>query len=120
VMPPSLHPVTGLPYRWEPHPPTALPRAVVELLRVVSRPAPRQATATAALPQRALHLVRYVEQLGEGKRNAGLFWAACRAVEDRHPVDTFDLLEAAATVAGLSETEARRTIESARRPGAHA
>jgi hypothetical protein len=48
----------------------------------------------------------------EANRNAGLYWAACRAVENG--LDPSALVLAAVT-AGLSETEARRTIESARR-----
>lgn len=117
VMPPSLHPATGKPYRWQARPPVQLPGVVVALLRVPPprRPPERPAAGRGRLPSRALYLARYVEALPEGRRNAGLYWAACRAVEDGHPADTFDLLEAAATVAGLGEVEARRTIASARR-----
>lgn len=119
VMPPSLHPATGRPYRWETRPPVPLPVEVVTLLRPPAppRPAPDR-SRNADAPTRALYLARYVERLPEGQRNAGLFWAACRAVEDAHPQATFDLLEAAAMVAGLDEVEASRTIASARRQGA--
>jgi hypothetical protein len=119
VMPPSVHPLTGKPYWWEARTPVVLPFAVVALLRP---PRPRQVHPTAhagggELSARALHLAQFVQNLPEGKRNAGLFWAACRAVEDGHPPLTFDLLEAAASVAGLSTQEAQSTIASARRQG---
>ena len=57
-------------------------------------------------------LAAWVAAQPEGNRNAGLYWAACRAVEaDVDPGE----LAAAAVQAGLSETEALRTIGSARR-----
>ncbi len=114
VMPPSRHPATGLPYRWEEREPVALPAAMVNLLRPpVAVARPEQTPAPGRISVRALHLAQFVQQLPEGKRNAGLFWAACQAVRDRHPAETFDLLEVAAVAAGLTETEARRTIQSA-------
>ena len=116
VVPPSLHPLTSQPYRWESTAPVALPESLIALL---SPPAtPRNAhrvTSTGPISARAAYLARHVERLPEGNRNGGLFWAACRAAEDGHPQDTFDLLEGAALVAGLSEHEAQRTIASARR-----
>lgn len=115
VMPPSLHAATGLPYRWETREPSRLPAQVIALLQP---PVPRTAPAPAdagALPLRAQRLARYVAHLPEGNRNAGLYWAACRAVEDQHPPATFDQLIEAATRNGLDEDEARRTVQSARR-----
>lgn len=120
VMPPSIHPATGLPYRWESRPPVALPAQVIALLRPPAPKRPPRSTGRGELPKRALYLARYVEQLDEGQRNAGLFWAACRAVEDGHPLETFELLESAAMVAGLDAPEAARTIASARRTAGRA
>jgi hypothetical protein len=122
VMPPSTHPLTGRPYTWEIHAPARIPR---ELLALIRPPAPRAratpgSTPAKPLAERALHLASYVAQLGEGNRNAGLYWAACRALEEGHGDEALDLLEGAASVAGLDETEARRTIASARRRGARA
>jgi hypothetical protein len=57
-------------------------------------------------------LAAWVATLPEGNRNAGLFWAACRAVEaGQH--QTLANLAVAAQGAGLPETEVRRTISSA-------
>ncbi len=59
-------------------------------------------------------LAAWVERLEEGNRNAGLFWAACRAVEAGRE-ELLDELRAAALRTGLSEREISRTIASARR-----
>ena len=59
-------------------------------------------------------LAAWVELLEEGNRNAGLFWAACRAVETDHE-GLLDELRAAARRTGLSEREISRTIASAQR-----
>jgi hypothetical protein len=49
-------------------------------------------------------LADWVARLPEGNRNAGLFWAACRAAETGHP-GALDALAQAAQTAGLSEQE---------------
>ena len=59
-------------------------------------------------------LAAWVERLEEGNRNAGLFWAACRAVESGQP-GWLDEIAAAAARTGLTEREIARTIGSARR-----
>jgi Bifunctional DNA primase/polymerase, N-terminal len=59
-------------------------------------------------------LAAWVERLEEGNRNAGLFWAACRAAESGQP-NVLDDIAAAAAKTGLSECEITRTIDSARR-----
>ncbi len=63
-------------------------------------------------------LAAWVAQLPEGNRNAGLFWAACRAAETTQP-GALDTLAEAAGTAGLPEDEIRRTIASARRSARH-
>ena len=63
----------------------------------------------------SLALVAWVAALTEGNRNAGLYWAACRAAGDS---DVLELLVAAAVKTGLSEDEARRTVASAARKAA--
>ena len=49
-------------------------------------------------------LAAWVARLPEGNRNAGLFWAACRAAETGHP-GALDALAEAARTAGLPERE---------------
>jgi len=57
-------------------------------------------------------LAAWVARQPEGNRNAGLYWAARRAIDSG--IDPAELV-AAAVQAGLSEIEAHRTIDSARR-----
>ena len=61
-------------------------------------------------------LGRWVGALGEGDRNRGLFWAACRLAEHHTPVaDTLAVLGPAAEHAGLGAREIATTIRSAYR-----
>jgi hypothetical protein len=59
-------------------------------------------------------LARWVAAQREGNRNAGLFWAANRALETSQAAD-LSPLAAAARQAGLTEPEITRTLDSARR-----
>ena len=61
-------------------------------------------------------LARWVASQAEGNRNAGLFWAANRAL-DADPAADLSPLAAAARQAGLGEREITRTLESARKGG---
>ncbi|HEX9535842.1 MAG TPA: hypothetical protein VF924_10235 [Stellaceae bacterium] len=71
-------------------------------------------------PQRARilkPLARAVARAPEGQRNGVLFWAACRVGEviAAGQIDRelgIELLAQAAAIAGLPDTEARRTITS--------
>jgi hypothetical protein len=115
VLPPSKHPETNLPYRWEVRPQVRLPREIVTLLRV---PKPMRVHAPAVTqPERVENLLKFVEGLRDGQRNEGLFWAACRAVEDNAAEEVFTLLVLAAVNVGLTTQEATRTVQSARRQG---
>jgi Bifunctional DNA primase/polymerase, N-terminal len=58
-------------------------------------------------------LARWVQEQAEGNRNAGLFWAANRALEADPAADLGPLADAARQ-AGLGEPEINRTLESAR------
>ena len=61
-------------------------------------------------------LGRWVAALGEGERNRGLFWAACRLAEAGTPPDaTLHALGPAAEHAGLGAREIMATIRSAYR-----
>ena len=112
VMPPSIHPDSGEPYRWEERPPAALPSRLRELMRPISRP-----TYRGRIECTGRALVDFVARQQPGNRNNALFWAACRAVDDG-VLDALadDLVEAAVSV-GESEAAAWATIESARRGG---
>jgi hypothetical protein len=61
-------------------------------------------------------LARWVASQAEGNRNAGLFWAANRAL-DADPGADLSELAAAARQAGLDEPEITRTLDSARNRG---
>ncbi len=64
----------------------------------------------------AERIAGWVSTLGEGNRNAGLFWAACRLAEAGHPEhDTLGLLAPAATSADLAAREILTTIRPAHR-----
>ena len=74
-----------------------------------------QQPATRPLPDYGItRLVRWVAAQPEGNRNAGLFWAANRAL-DADPAADLNELAAAARQAGLPEQEITRTLNSARR-----
>ena len=85
--------------------------ALLEPQRQPRRPQPGPA------PGRDLsHLARWVASQAEGNRNAGLFWAANRAL-DADPAADLSPLAAAARQAGLGEREITRTLDSARKGG---
>ena len=85
--------------------------ALLEPRRQPHRPQPGPA------PGRDLsHLARWVASQAEGNRNAGLFWAANRAL-DADPAADLSPLAAAARQAGLGEREITRTLDSARKGG---
>jgi hypothetical protein len=77
--------------------------------RQQDRPESRQAT-----DHDVSHLARWVARQAEGNRNAGLFWAASRALEANPAADLSPLADAAHQV-GLAEPEITRTLDSARK-----
>ncbi|GAA1491034.1 hypothetical protein GCM10009626_37800 [Brachybacterium sacelli] len=81
------------------------------------RPTPRgPASPDVAREQDVSRLAVWVASRGEGERNRGLFWAACRLAENDVPAsDALDVLSAAASDAGLVEREITATIRSAYR-----
>jgi len=82
---------------------------LLEPVRDYQPPAPRQPHG-----ERIGALARWVAAQPEGNRNAGLFWAANRALEDDQAAD-LSPLAAAARQAGLAEPEITRTLGSAHR-----
>lgn len=111
IAPPSIHPATGEPYRWEHHPVATPPRGLRELLR----PTPRPSSPNRHSNSNGDALLSTVAAAMEGNRNNVLYWAACRAVEGGLIDQIEDELVAAAMSAGANETKARRTVASARR-----
>ena len=61
-------------------------------------------------------LARWGASQQQGDRNAGLFWAANRAL-DADPAADLNPLAAAARQAGLDDKEITRTLDSARKTG---
>ena len=75
------------------------------------RPGPRPA------PERDLGtLASWLARQRQGNRNAGLYWAANRALEADPAADLSPLADAARQ-AGLGDQEINRTLDSARRTG---
>ncbi len=85
-------------------------RAVTHLLEPLQ---PRREPC-AEHPSGVTQLAGWVAGLREGNRNAGLYWAARRAIEAGR-ADALDTLAGAAISAGLPEPEVWRTLSSARR-----
>ena len=79
------------------------------------QPPPRQPQASGSGHDLG-YLVRWVAAQPEGNRNAGLFWAANRAL-DADPAADLSPLAAAARQAGLGNEEITRTLDSARKTG---
>ncbi len=80
------------------------------------RPAPPTRNDAGAVAVDAERLAAWVAGRGEGERNRGLFWAACRLAENgTPPTDALGALGPAAAQAGLSEREITATVRSAYR-----
>jgi hypothetical protein len=86
--------------------------AVTRLLEIQRQMPP--AEPRLAPTQDVSHLAHWVASQTEGNRNAGLFWAANRAL-DADPAADLNALAVAARHVGLDEPEITRTLESARR-----
>ena len=113
LAPPST--VAGKPYRtlWEPGGRGALNWDTATRLLQPQRQHQPARPAQASSPDLA-HLARWVAAQRQGNRNAGLFWAANRALEADPAADLSDLADAARQ-AGLADPEITRTLDSARR-----
>jgi hypothetical protein len=113
IVPPSIHPATGLPYMWIDHPFASLPYRLRELLRPAQPPV--RTYRGSSSDKASAGLVRTVAGAPESQRNKVLFWASCRAAENGVIDQIGGELIAAAVSNGLPELEARRTVTSARR-----
>jgi hypothetical protein len=110
IVPPSRHPDTARPYRWELHDVATTPPRLRELLRPPPpkrRPGRAKRTGTA--------LVDYVASFDTDGVNNVLYWAACRAAEDGSLDQLEAELVATAVSVGESQIKAERTVASARR-----
>ena len=87
---------------------------LLEPSRDHQRPALQRPQAQPAAGLQDGALARWVAAQPEGNRNAGLFWAANRALEASQAAD-LSPLAAAARQAGLTNKEITRTLNSARR-----
>jgi hypothetical protein len=111
IVPPSIHPTTGQPYRWEHHPVAALPPKLRELL--CPRPQP---VHTFDDTKNGAGLIRTVAEAQERSRHNVLVWASFRARDDGI-LDQIseDLVAAAVAAGGETDSSARRTIASVQR-----
>ena len=118
LAPPSA--AGGRPYRLVRHQPGRVAQAEgrrLDWAAAVALLEPRQPRPQPARPPGHAdpgRLVGWVARLPEGNRNAGLFWATCRAIETGQP-GVLGALAEAARHAGLPEREITATIASARR-----
>ena len=114
IAPPSLHPDTGQPYRWEnwDGPIAWMPWRLHELLKPEPQMFPKfDSNGSDDFSQ----LLNWVATTEEGGRNEHLFFAACRLAEKQALDANEEALTAAAMSTGLGEQEIRTTITSARR-----
>lgn len=124
VAPPSLCGVAGGPCAAytlvgpaRPRPEPVDAAALRDFLDPRPQPAPQGPGGPCAADSRRLG--GWVAALGEGERNRGLFWAACRLAESgAAPAAALDVLGPAAGRAGLPPGEASATIRSAYRAAA--
>jgi Bifunctional DNA primase/polymerase, N-terminal len=86
--------------------------AVTRLLEPERQPQPERPHPAPGLD--LTNLAQWVASQPEGNRNAGLFWAANRALAT-DPAADLSRLAAAARQAGLGDKEITRTLDSARR-----
>ncbi|NMX04438.1 bifunctional DNA primase/polymerase [Mobiluncus mulieris] len=116
IAPPSLHPETGMPYKWIPGALSSL--TVGNVKRLAAKPAP----SVASRPTRFIGykntdkwrgVLRVVETAAEGQRNRTLFWAACRMAENNADQNAWEALNLAGCRCGLDPLEVARTIHSA-------
>jgi hypothetical protein len=121
IVPPSMVRVAaGLPGRYEliGSARADAPPVDAVALRAFLDPRPQSSfrPAGASRTQDVARLAGWVAALGEGERNRGVFWAACRLAEaGASPAAAVDTLGPAAENAGLPPREVLATIRSAYR-----
>jgi Bifunctional DNA primase/polymerase, N-terminal len=114
ILPPSRHPVTQQPYRWEIHPVASMSLELYELIKYEKPVAQWPVDAT---EKKLLGLLRTMSGARQGERNQILYWAGCRLAEAPYPESAWQALAQIAETTGLARGEIHNTIRSARRIG---
>lgn len=119
IVPPSVHPATGLRYRWGSARIATLPTGAVEALRPPRRPVLAH-SSTSPRTGAAGALIHAVQDAPEGRRHKVLLWAGCRVFEEGHAdvERVLTQLRDAALVAGLSSAEVTTALNWCRAFGA--
>lgn len=119
IVPPSVHPATGQPYRWAPARVANLPDVAVTALRPPRRPVLVHSATNGAVGAVGA-LVHAVQDAPEGRRHKVLLWAGCRVFGERHtdPEGVLARLGEAGLEAGLSTAEVGAAIDWCRAFGA--
>jgi hypothetical protein len=112
IVPPSIHPATGQPYRWEHHPVAVMPYALSNLLRPTPR-VPRVPDPFANKDGSAL--VRTVKDAQDGSHHNTFVWACFRARDDGILDELQQRLIDAAVFNGYDPKDAERVVESVRK-----
>lgn len=120
IVPPSVRSIEGTTVGYGVEEVNAGPAGLLDAGRLRDfldpRPTPRATPAGLDRDVDVSRLAAWVAARGEGERNRGLFWAACRLAENGLPTsDALDVLTAAAGHAGLAEREITATVRSAYR-----
>jgi hypothetical protein len=114
ILPPSPHPDTGKPYRWEIQPLANMSRELYELIHYEPPVARWPVEASEA---KLFGILRKMGEAQNGERNKLLYWCGCRLAEASYPDTAWDALAQVAESGGLSRSEIRNTIRSAQRTG---
>jgi hypothetical protein len=121
ILPPSIHPATGKPYRWNVPDDATLLDEIANVLGPVwnfltepDPPGTYRASSNGQPSQAQLEgILRKVAGAVNGERNSLLYWGACRLTEDSYPKEAFNALYMAGMHTGLPNHEVVKTIRSA-------
>ena len=111
ILPPSPHPVTQQPYRWETRPVATMGPGLYEAIRYEPPVAewPEQATEA-----RLLGILRKMSKARQGERNDLLYWCGCRLATAPFQESAWQALMQIAEQVGLPRSEIHSTIKSAK------
>ncbi len=112
ILPPSLHPDTGMPYQWGgPSEHARLPKTSGEWCSISPTTRPRPDGPTPGALEGILRRVAAEKDT----RNSLTFWAAMRLVKNNYPDSAWKALAAASLHSGLPQSEIRKIFNSARK-----